>query len=188
MPSPLDSTLVPDDLWVMKFRNVAAAIGLLVLTAAGVHAGATGEDYGKYLDSLYRGSVPVMQPEELELFLRSNPDALVLDVRSRPERSVSFLEGSEFHDFDSFAVDSLPDLPRDTPIVAYCAVGYRSERVGEMLMEAGFTDVRHLYGGIIEWHNRGLSLSNGNGPVHGYAPRWGRYVADGNVVYDPPVE
>jgi len=180
--------------------------GLLVLffaLPACAWAGATAEDYSEYLDDLYRDTVPVVIPDEVESYLDQTPGTLLLDVRSNPEREVSFIEGSEFYDFDTFQIDRFLSLPRDTPVLAYCAVGYRSERVGEMFIEAGFTNVRHVYGGIIEWQNSGLTLEHGEvevraepadgvafdgPPVHGHSPRWGKYVMDGNVVYEPPAE
>ena len=175
-------------------RTYVAAAILTILVAAIATAGAASEDYAAYLDDLYRDTVPVIHPSEVGAFLEDNPGALVIDVRSEPERTISYIDGSQFHDFDTFDTETFRSLPRDTPILAYCAVGYRSERVGERLLELGFTNVFHIYGGIIEWHNQGLPLEPGVIPaeddrpaVHGYLPRWGKYVVDGNVVYDPPV-
>jgi rhodanese-related sulfurtransferase len=182
-------------------------LGLMVPGAV-TWANGTQADYAGFLDSLYDGTVPVVDPDIARSRIESNRDILLLDVRSEPERTVSFIAGSEFVDFGGFSMDAYLGLPRNTPVIAYCAVGYRSERVGEAFIAAGFTDVSHLYGGIIEWHNRGLPLQAGEGgasevgpgergaavpsaagpPVHGYRPRWGRYVADGNVTYEPPVE
>jgi rhodanese-related sulfurtransferase len=172
-----------------------------VLLAAGTAwSGGGEEDYDEFLDSLYRDTVPVIQPEELPGIADSKENLLVLDVRSEPERSVSFIDGSRFADFETFDIEPFLSLPRDTPIVAYCAVGWRSERVGEQLIAAGFTDVSHMYGGIIEWHNRGYLLAAGpeappavpsgqsGPPVHGRAPRWGKYVEDGYVTYEPEAD
>ncbi len=175
------------------------SVVLLTLAGAVIAEVAAGESplaYSDYLFELYEDTVPVATPSELERARASNRTLVLLDVRSRAERSVSYIAGSEFHDYDGFSTQSFLDLPRSAPIIIYCAVGYRSERVGEMFLEHGFTDVRHLYGGIIEWSNRGLPLERGSSqssssdrpPVHGYLPQWGRYVTTGEVVYDPPVE
>jgi rhodanese-related sulfurtransferase len=184
----------------MRANRVLTTTLLALLISPGLPAAGATEDYDAYLSSLYRGTVPLIAPVDLASLLATSPDALVLDVRSEPEREVSYIEGSVFYDFETFSPEYLASVPRDRTIVLYCAVGYRSERIGEQLIEMGFTDVRHIYGGIIEWHNAGLQLVAGeaggsavqtasNGPpVHGYEPRWGRYVEDGNVVYDPPVE
>jgi rhodanese-related sulfurtransferase len=150
--------------------------------------------YQAYLESLYRGTVPLLKPEDAAARLDADPSVIVIDVRSEAERSVSFIPGSRFVDFASWRPAELAALPRDTPVVLYCAVGYRSERAGEDLLDAGFTEVFNLYGGIIEWYNRGLPLEAAQDvpaarpPVHGYRPRWGKYVRDGNVTYEPRAE
>lgn len=184
----------------MSAVRILITTTLALLATSGAFAAGAPEDYGTYLDSLYRGAVPLIAPGEVASLLESTPDTLVLDMRSEPEREVSYIAGSDFYDFETFSPEYLASVRRDRTILLYCAVGYRSERAGEQLIEMGFTDVRHIYGGIIGWHNAGLELVSGesgdaaaqagsNGPpVHGYEPRWGRYVQDGNVVYDPPVE
>jgi len=176
--------------WFILLLAVPATVGW----AAGNY-----ENYDAYLESLYRDTVPAIAPEEAEVRIASESDTVVLDVRSDPERSVSFIDGSEFFNFEDFDLEPFLALSRDTPVILYCAVGYRSERVGEEFISAGFTDVVHVYGGIIEWYNRGLPVENGSAlegateqgadpPVHGREPKWGRWVADGNVTYDPPTK
>lgn len=166
---------------------------IFLVTVARVWAG-TPEEYVDFLDGLYRGTVPLVEPEEAHELISGKEELVILDVRSDEERSVSFLEGSRFHDFDSFELDQVADLDPDAPVLLYCAVGYRSERIGEQLIAAGFTDVQHVYGGIIEWYNRGFDIENGaasaDGPtlIHGHEPRWGKYVTDGMVTYEPEVK
>ena len=45
------------------------------------------------------------------------------------------------------------DIARESTIVVYCSVGYRSEKIAEELDKLGFTNVSNLYGGIFEWIN-----------------------------------
>ena len=45
-------------------------------------------------------------------------------------------------------------------IVLYCSIGYRSEKIGEKLVEMGYGHVFNLYGGIFEWVNRDLPVYN----------------------------
>jgi len=73
--------------------------------------------------------------------------------------------------------------------LVYCSVGYRSERIGEHLLELGFTDVHNLYGGIFEWINKGYGVMNSKGQwverVHGYSPSWGKWIeSEIEVVYN----
>jgi len=45
----------------------------------------------------------------------------------------------------------LSELPRTTPIVAYCRGGVRSAKALATLLDAGFDTARHLAGGINAW-------------------------------------
>jgi rhodanese-related sulfurtransferase len=49
----------------------------------------------------------------------------------------------------------LSELPRDRPIVAYCAAGVRSLYVAEFLLAQGYGDVKSLAGGMIAWQATG---------------------------------
>ena len=80
------------------------------------------------------------------------------------------------------------DLPRDTSVVVYCAVGYRSEKIGEKLQEMGFKNIRKLYGGIFAWKNSGHVVVDPSGhptdSVHAYDSNWSRWLWNGTKVYD----
>jgi hypothetical protein len=72
-------------------------------------------------------------------------------------------------------------MPKETPIVTYCAVGYRSGALATKLREAGFTSVRNLEGSIFQWANEHRPLVRGDEPVttvHPYSSLWGRLLID----------
>ena len=72
-------------------------------------------------------------------------------------------------------------------IVVYCAVGVRSEDIGEILLASGYSEVKNLYGGIFEWKNQGRividSLKKETENVHAYSKYWGRLLTRANKVY-----
>ncbi len=45
----------------------------------------------------------------------------------------------------------LAEIPRDRPVVAYCAGGYRSSVAASLLRRAGVDDVSDLLGGYGAW-------------------------------------
>lgn len=116
------------------------------------------------------------------------PGVLYLDARELPEYQVSHLAGARWVGYDSFDLKSVADLPRDTALVIYCSVGYRSEKVTEKLLQAGFTQVSNLYGGIFEWVNERRPIVDMQGAptekLHAYSPSWGVWVAHGEKVYE----
>ena len=72
-------------------------------------------------------------------------------------------------------------MPKETPIVTYCAVGYRSGALATKLREAGFTNVRNLEGSIFQWANEHRPLVREDQPVttvHPYSSLWGRLLTD----------
>jgi len=113
--------------------------------------------------------------------------AVLLDTRTRAEYEVSRIQGARFVGYESFDTTAVEDLPRDTAIIAYCAVGYRSERVAERLKQMGFTNVGNLYGGIFEWKNRDLTVVTDSGAterIHAYNKTWGFWLNKGEKVYE----
>jgi rhodanese-related sulfurtransferase len=165
----------------MKFcRYLVAGIILLSFPACGQ------KTYDEKLASLYENSVPLMQSRTLDS-LRQQSDIALLDIRTPEEYQVSHLPDAAFVDYDSFEVGDVDHLSKEDTVVLYCAVGYRSERVGEALKEAGFQHVYNLYGGIFQWKNEGNEVVNSqNQPtdsVHTYNRSWSKWLQRGVKVY-----
>lgn len=104
------------------------------------------------------------------------PKPLLLDVRTAEEYSVSHLPGARHVSpaADAAAIDPLAS--RDTPIVTYCSVGYRSSAFAERLQKAGYRNVVNLEGSIFEWANSGRTVVREGHPVrevHSYDRTWG---------------
>ena len=139
--------------------------------------------YSAMLDGLLKNTVPYVSVAQLH----AEAPAVLLDARAPREFAVSHLSGARWVGFEEFALARVQDLPRNTPIVVYCSVGYRSEKVGEQLQRAGYTQVRNLYGGLFEWMNEGLlPVTAGNKPtawVHAYSRRWGIWLKRGHKIY-----
>lgn len=86
---------------------------------------------------------------------RGEREFLLIDVREPNEYAIVAIDGAvlipqgRFHDRSV-----LDELPRDKPIVLHCKGGIRSASCLSILRDAGFTQVSHLEGGIIDWVNR----------------------------------
>lgn len=143
--------------------------------------------YDRMLRALYRETVPMVQPKQLAATLAEAPgQVLLIDARSPDEYQVSHLQGAQLIAYDDFSDDSFKHLSRDKPVVVYCSVGVRSEKMGERLLALGFKDVRNLYGGVFQWVNDGLPVYNAQGTtqnVHPYSSLWGVWLKRGNQVY-----
>ncbi|HRF39278.1 MAG TPA: rhodanese-like domain-containing protein [Saprospiraceae bacterium] len=134
-------------------------------------------EFDKKVSQTIQFSVPVMSVEEL----KSNTQKLrIFDARERAEFEVSHILGAEWVGYRHFDIRAYAKLPKETPIVVYCSIGYRSEKIGEQLKANGFTEVYNLYGSIFEWANKGYPLVDGKGrevrEVHTYNKEWSRWV------------
>jgi rhodanese-related sulfurtransferase len=123
----------------------------------------------------------------------SRGQPLLLDARTAPEYNVSHLAGARRIDPIRPLLRHMEAFARDTPIVVYCSVGYRSARVARWLGRQGFTNVRHLEGSLFAWANEGRPMLSDAGParqVHPYNEFWGRLLepevrSDAPPVTDP---
>ncbi len=112
---------------------------------------------------------------------------ILLDTREKKEYEISHIPGAIWVGYDDFKMKRIKELAKDAKIVTYCSVGYRSERIGEKLLKAGFTDVSNLKGSIFKWVNDGYMLEDKDGnetdKVHGFNQKWGKWVKGNKVVY-----
>lgn len=75
-------------------------------------------------------------------------NAVVIDVRTADEYSTGHIDGSINIPVDNI---SSVDYDKDTVIIVYCASGMRSANAAETLINAGYTNVYNLDGGLINW-------------------------------------
>jgi phage shock protein E len=97
-----------------------------------------------------------ISPEQL-LSMAAEPDSVfILDVRSPKEFAESHVPGAVNvpHDQVATRLGDLPD-PDGRPVVVYCERGGRASRAEAVLMQAGFSDVRHLTGDMSAWREQG---------------------------------
>ena len=112
---------------------------------------------------------------------------MLLDAREPAEFAVSHIDNAVFVGYNNFNIDALKNIEKDSPIVVYCSVGYRSAKIAEKLLASGFTNVKNLYGGIFEWKNENHNVYNTNGiteQVHAFSKTWGIWLKKGIKVYD----
>jgi len=116
---------------------------------------------------------------------------VLLDARSPEEYAVSHLPDARRVDPTAQTFPDLDSLSRDTPIVVYCSVGYRSARITTRLQEQGFTQVANLKGSIFRWANEGRPVVRNDKPVravHPYDRTWGTLLDDDLHTYTPTAD
>ena len=127
-------------------------------------------------------SVPLIGVGELN---NIKNEVAIFDAREWEEYETSHIPGARYIGFDRFNPASVKDVSKDTPIVVYCSVGYRSEKIGEKLRQLGYRKVFNLYGSIFEWVNQGYPIVDRLGKpgsrLHTYNKDWSRWVENGRV-------
>jgi adenylyltransferase/sulfurtransferase len=98
----------------------------------------------------------VIEPEisapELKNKFASNDDFLLVDVREPEEFAGSRIPGSVLIPVAGFIdASAFKLLPRDKEIILHCHSGIRSATCLALIQSAGFTNSRHLSGGIVAW-------------------------------------
>ena len=78
--------------------------------------------------------------------LRDAEPPVVLDVRNQGERDQGAIPDS-LHIPLAELPKRLDEVPKDRPVVVYCASGYRSSVAASLLRAEGLTDVSDLLGG-----------------------------------------
>lgn len=158
-------------------------ICLIVMYGFNLFGQADGVLYNLYLKSIYNKNTPTITCNEL---YNSFDAYTVIDTRSEEEYSTSHLKNAIFFNYDSYTSQDLSKIPTDKPIVFYCSVGWRSQKITEYFMAKGFTNVVNLYGGVFDWANKKLPLYSKNtqtDSVHVYSKKWGYWLKNGHKVY-----
>ncbi len=88
-----------------------------------------------------------------------DPEAVVVDMRNAYESEVGHFETAIKPDVDTFReeLSIVPELLRvhkNKKVALYCTGGIRCEKASAWLKHNGFTDVRHLKGGIIDYKHQ----------------------------------
>lgn len=126
-------------------------------------------------------TVPSISVDSLS---RNYDQFVVVDTRSSEEYNTSHLPGARFLSYKNPNWDVMNDIDLDQPVVVYCSIGYRSEKIAEKLQKKGYK-VFNLYGSIFEWANTGHRITDNNGvdtkTLHGYNKSWSKWIETKNL-------
>ncbi len=121
-----------------------------------------------YLDGGFRSvdaqpslivSTERMTPELAAERMKAPDRPFVMDVRSPGERAAKRIEGSESIPCQELN-ERLEQIPRNRPILVYCAGGYRSSLAASILQRAGITQVSEIAGGLAAWEAARLPVAS----------------------------
>lgn len=101
-----------------------------------------------------------LSSQEAYAMVGQRGDLFLLDVRTLGEYQQARLDGARLIPIDQF-VKRLAEVPKDRPVLVYCAVGSRSAQVVNYLARQGYPEIYNLSGGIYAWAQKGLPVLQG---------------------------
>lgn len=110
----------------------------------------------------------------------ANQKIIFLDTRELNEYKTSHLPGAIWVGSEKIDWTKIDKLDKNSIIVVYCSVGYRSGELTTTLSKKGFKNVKNLYGGLFNWANNGGTLYNSLNQttknVHGFDKEWSKWL------------
>ena len=95
-------------------------------------------------------------PFSAQLMSSGEPPQLI-DVRTPSEHDQKSIKGSLSIPLNHLS-ERAQELPRDRPVLVYCAGGYRSSIAASLLQQKGFEHVTEIAGGMAAWEAAKLSV------------------------------
>ena len=88
-----------------------------------------------------------------------DPDAVIVDMRNAYESEIGRFDKAIAPDVDTFKeeLEIVPELlkeHKDKKIALYCTGGIRCEKASAWMKHKGFTNVKHLKGGVIDYKHQ----------------------------------
>lgn len=127
--------------WLWKWLSVAAlAAGLFLVLRSPVAA----ED--------------AVAPTEAAALIKQQKQLQLIDVRTEAEYANGHVAGAKLiplHEVEK----RLAEIDKQKPVLLYCRTGSRSANALKILQERGYTQAKHMDGGIKAWQAAGLPIT-----------------------------
>jgi rhodanese-related sulfurtransferase len=94
---------------------------------------------------------------EAKTIIDKKKNAYLLDVRTPDERRQGYIPNSVLIPIEMVG-KRLAEIPKNRPVIVYCAVGSRSRSVAQALANSGYSEVYNMRDGIYGWYRNGLPI------------------------------
>ena len=98
-----------------------------------------------------RGRVAEVTASETLKRMAGGEPIVLIDIREQNEWNLGHAEGAKYIGRGVLEREIEKEVPRDAPIVLYCANGNRSLLASATLAEMGYTNVASMAGGFRDW-------------------------------------
>jgi phage shock protein E len=94
---------------------------------------------------------------EAKALLAKNKQVVLLDVRTPEEFRQAHLRGALLIPLAELQ-KRVSEIPRDRPLLVYCAVGARSSTAAGILASKGYREIYQMSDGLVGWYKRGFPV------------------------------
>ncbi len=108
-------------------------------------------------------STPAALPAEISVAQaaeKRDQGAFILDVREPSEWNQFHIPGATLIPLGELP-NRLNEVPKDRDVVVVCRTGHRSAQGRDILINAGYTRVTSMAGGVTQWQAQGLPIASG---------------------------
>ncbi|HEY0827988.1 MAG TPA: rhodanese-like domain-containing protein [Bacilli bacterium] len=92
----------------------------------------------------------IIEPEQLKERLSKGEQITIIDVREDEEVAMGMIPGA-IHIPIGLIPERLDDISKTEEVVLVCRSGHRSGVVQEYLERNGYTGLKNMVGGMLEW-------------------------------------
>lgn len=133
----------------MTHKTIWLVVSLLLLVTT--HSLATGAS----VENINAGTAAALIEKN-----QSNPDFIILDIRTPKEFSAGHIAGARRIDFyaNSFAQE-FRSLDRNKTYLVYCRSGNRSGQLMQAVEKMDFKSVYNMKSGLVDWVGQGYKLT-----------------------------
>lgn len=129
----------------MIYKNVLICV--IICTAIFSCKDTVAQDQAKEISS--KEMLKIIESESIQL----------IDVRTSAEYSEGHIENAKNIDFSSASfTKDISTLDKEKPVFIYCRSGNRSGKSVKDFINAGFSEIYDLNGGMVEWHAEGFPV------------------------------
>jgi adenylyltransferase/sulfurtransferase len=100
-------------------------------------------------DKTLKNGIPQITVKELKRRIDAGEDVQLIDVREPYEYQIAQIGGKLIPQND--VPQRLAEIDRDREVVVHCRSGARSQKIAELLKQAGYPRVVNVAGGILAW-------------------------------------
>ncbi|MCX6054786.1 MAG: rhodanese-like domain-containing protein [Chloroflexi bacterium] len=140
---PIKKKIFPTWGWIVLGVILLAIIGLIVVLNVSLKTVALPQE------------ITVAQAAKLH-----DQGAFILDVREPSEWIQFHIAGAKLIPLGELP-NRLNEVPKDQTVVVVCRTGHRSAQGRDILLNAGYTHVTSMTGGLTEWQAQGMPTVSG---------------------------